>query len=302
MSTLPSSAPRPVVAGVDGSESSLEAALYAAGEASRRGLPLLLVHATPWNVAGPGTPAVPSDFGRLLADSAEVLLADVEAQVREHADDVPLLRTAVLDDYPVSALCKASGEAVLLVLGRRGNTPTMTGIMAGSTASGVVQHAQCPIIVLPEERPVRTAERHAVVVAVEGAPEDEQVIEFAVAEAADRRTDLVAVHAWRDIALDVSAGRIPPLVDWAGMEVEEQGLLAETVSGWRDKEPDVDIREVVVRDRPAAALREAAATAELLVVGHRHRPVLARLGSTVHGLLHRAPCPLAVVPLMRAAA
>ena len=140
MST-PSSGPRPVVAGADGSDSSVAAALYAAEEAHRRSLPLLLVHATPWNLSGTGTPPPPA---------------------------------------------------------------------------------------------------------------------------------------------------------------EAQRLLAESVAGWRDKEPDVAIREVVVRDRPAVALREAAMSAELLVVGHRHRHVLARLGSTVHGLLHRTPCPLAVVPLLRA--
>jgi nucleotide-binding universal stress UspA family protein len=299
MSSLPSSAPRPVVAGVDGSESSFAAALYAAGEAHRRGLPLLLVHATPLSLAGPEEPATVAGFGRLLADGAEILLHDVESQLRERADAVPLVRTAVLDDDPVAALCAVSGQATLLVLGRRG-AGTLTGALAGSTASGVVQHAQCPVLVLPGDGRVRTSGGGPVVAAVEGSAEDELVLAFAVAEAADRRTDLVAVHAWRDVTLELSAGRIPPLVDWAGVEAEEQRLLAEAVAGWRDKEPDVVIREVVVRDRPAAALREAALAADLLVVGHRHRPVLARLSSTVHGLLHRAPCPLAVVPLTKA--
>ena len=298
MSSLPLSAPRPVVAGVDGSESSVEAGLYAAGEALRRGLPLLLVHATPWSGTEPGTP---ESFGRLLEDGAEVLLADVEAQVRERADAVPLVRTTVLDDHPVPGLCAVSRDASLLVLGRRG-AGTLTGLLAGSTASGVVHHAQCPVVVLPEERHVRTDERRSVVVAVEGTPEDEQVLAFAVAEAADRHTDLVAVHAWRDITLEASAGGFAPFVDWAGVEAEEERLLAEAVAGWRDKEPDVAIREVVVRERPAEALRQAALSAELLVVGHRHGSVLARLGSTVHGLLHAAPCPLAVVPLRKASA
>jgi nucleotide-binding universal stress UspA family protein len=35
-------------------------------------------------------------------------------------------------------------------------------------------------------------------------------------------------------------------------------------------------------------------TAELLVVGHLTR---CALGSTTHGVLHRATCPVAVVPL-----
>jgi nucleotide-binding universal stress UspA family protein len=55
----------------------------------------------------------------------------------------------------------------------------------------------------------------------------------------------------------------------------------------------------VVRDRAAAALLTASTTAELLVVGHRQRGRLARLGSTTHGVLHRASCPVAVVPIRR---
>jgi nucleotide-binding universal stress UspA family protein len=301
MSTASPSGPRPVVAGVDGSDASVVAAVYAAEEARRRGLPLLLVHATPWNLSGTLTPVPAADFGRLLEDSAADLLRTVEAEVLERAGTLPSVGTRVVDDYPVPGLCHVSADAALLVLGRRG-VRGVTGMLAGSTASGVVQHAQCPVVVLPEDADLRTGEPGPIVVGVEGAPEDEQVLAFAVAEAAERGTHLVAVHAWREIALEVSAGRVPPLVDWSGVAQEEEALLAETVAGWRDKEPDVDIREVVVRDRAAAALREAATDAQLLVVGHRHRPVLARLGSTVHGLLHRAPCPLAVVPLLRAEA
>lgn len=57
------------------------------------------------------------------------------------------------------------------------------------------------------------------------------------------------------------------------------------------------IEESVVRGRPAAALLAASASADLLVVGHRHRGRLARLGSTTHAVLHRTTCPLAVVPV-----
>jgi nucleotide-binding universal stress UspA family protein len=56
----------------------------------------------------------------------------------------------------------------------------------------------------------------------------------------------------------------------------------------------VEVREVVVRDKPARALVAAGLTAELLVIGHRPRH---RLGSTTHGVLHRTSCPVAVVPI-----
>jgi nucleotide-binding universal stress UspA family protein len=61
----------------------------------------------------------------------------------------------------------------------------------------------------------------------------------------------------------------------------------------------VAVREVVVREKTARALLEAALTAELLVVGHHPRRIL---GSTTHGVLHRATCPVAVVPRAKSSA
>ena len=286
---------RPVVAGVDGSESAVAAAVYAAQEAQRRGLPLLLVHATPWSagraaVAGPATL-----FGRLREDGAQELLRDAESAVRERTGATQV-STAVVDDHPVPALAGISAEASLVVLGRRG-IAGVPGFLAGSTASGLVHHVRCPLIVLPEDLAASDSERRPVVAAVEGRPDDEDVLAFAVAEAALRGTDVVAVHAWRDVVLETEVGGLGPFVDWAGVEEEERRLLAEAVAGWRDKEPDVPMREEVVRARPVQALLDASDTAALLVVGHRHRGTFARLGSTVHGLLHRAACPLVVVPL-----
>jgi nucleotide-binding universal stress UspA family protein len=291
--TMTTTRSRPVVAGVDGSENSVRAALYAAEEARLRHAPLLLAFASPWGVDGD------ADIGRLLREGAESVLERAAAVVREsrRRSDV---RTTVIDGYPVEALRDLSAEASLVVLGSRG-VGGVPGLLVGSTASGVVHHVQCPVIVLPE------ADRDApgrgpVVVGVEGRPDDEEVLGFAVAEAAARGADLVAVHAWRDVTLEASAGRFGPYVDRNGVEAEEHRLLAEAVSGWRDKEPDVTIAERVLRDRPATALLDAAATAGLLVVGHRHRPALMRLGSTTNGVLHRAHCPLAVVPLGKAGA
>jgi nucleotide-binding universal stress UspA family protein len=56
---------------------------------------------------------------------------------------------------------------------------------------------------------------------------------------------------------------------------------------------------VVVREKTARALVAASLTAELLVVGHHRRRAL---GSAAYGALHRAGCPVAVVPVAGAAA
>lgn len=115
---------------------------------------------------------------------------------------------------------------------------------------------------------------------------------FAFAEAAIRGTDLVAIHAPQNIALETALGTNPG-VDQVEGRVDEERTLAEALSGWSVKEPDVRVRGVVVHDGAARALTAASKIAQVLVVGRRARR---GPGSTTHGALHRATCPVAVVP------
>jgi nucleotide-binding universal stress UspA family protein len=181
------------------------------------------------------------------------------------------------------------------VLGARG-TGGVGGLVLGSTANSVVAGASCPVIVVPDDTSVTVSERRSVVVGVKGRSDDE-VLAFAFDEAAVRDTDLIAVHTWQDTEVDPAYLTISPLIDWARVRDEEARVLAEALAGWRDKRPDVVVREVVLRDKPARGLLAAALTAELLVLGHRRRNRLAALTSTTHGVVHRAACPVAVVPV-----
>lgn len=195
----------------------------------------------------------------------------------------------------VAALC-AESAAETIVLGARG-VGGISGLLIGSTATGVATAARCPVVVLPDDSTVVVSERRSIVVGVECRGRDQEVLEFAFAEAAARGTDLLAVHAWQDVALGPGIRTVGPLVDWATVAADEQRLLAEAIAGWREKQPDVDVREVVVRGRAAPSLVSAAMTAELLVVGRPPHGPIGRLGSATHGVVHRAGCPVAVVPV-----
>ena len=286
---------RPVVVGVDASQASARATRFAAEEAARRSVPLRIVHAL---TLFDGMTSPPADL-----DVLGLLNADAESVVRAMADSVTGLLPAdrvhpsVVEGDPVAVLVTASSAASLVVVGGRG-AGGLEGLLLGSTANGLVASAQCPVAVLPDDSAARVRGRQSVVVGVEGRGDDE-VLAFAFGEAAARGTDLVAVHAWQDVVLETAFRSVSPLADWAGVMADEERVLAEALAGWRDKEPDVVVREIAVRDRAARALVAAGLSAQLLVVGH-HRG--RRLASTTHGVLHRATCPVAVVPLGTGAA
>lgn len=79
---------------------------------------------------------------------------------------------------------------------------------------------------------------------------------------------------------------------------ERRRLLSETTAGWSEKYPDVALTHEVVRGHPVEELARASEHALAVVVGRRGRGGYTgmRLGSVVHGLLHRALCPVITVP------
>lgn len=285
----------PVVVGVDASAAALRAVRFAAEEARLRDAPLHVVHATAWPFADLTTAPADLDVAGLVRDAADELLRSaVASAAADHGGEVT---ATVADGDPVAVLRDASAGAALVVVGSRG-AGGVAGLVLGSTAAGLVASAQCPVVVLPDDTAAVVHGRRSVVVGVEGRGDEEEVLAFAFAEAAARGTDLLAVHAWRDVTSEVPHRPVSPLVDWAGVLSDEDRALSEALAGWRDKEPDVVVREAVVRDRTARALVSAGLTAELLVVGHRARRWL---NPTTHGVLHRATCPVAVVPVAAAA-
>ena len=284
--------PRPVVVGVDASEESLSAVRFAAEEARLRRAPLRIVHALPARFRRGTVPPGALDVPGLLRSGAEGVVQWAAESVADRLGPNDLT-TSVDDGHPVSVLRDEAEHAQLVVVGKRG-VGGVAGLLLGSTAAGLAGECSSPVVVISDDTTMQVRDRQGVVVGVEGQPGDADVLAFAFAEAAARGTDLVAVHAWQDAALETAFRSLGPLVDWASVQADEERVLGEELAGWSDKEPDLTVREVVIREKPARALVAAAMTAQLLVVGHhRHRA----LGSTTHAVLHRATCPVAVVPL-----
>lgn len=141
----------PVVVGVDGSPNSEQALATAFEEASLRNAPLVALHA--WSDVTYddfyGASRLPSPW-EAIRDEEERLLAQRLAGWQEKYPTVEI-RRELLRDRPRHALLEHSAQAQLLVVGSRGRGG-FTGMLLGSTSQAMIQHAQCPVLVVRPEK------------------------------------------------------------------------------------------------------------------------------------------------------
>jgi nucleotide-binding universal stress UspA family protein len=284
---------RPVVVGIDGSDSALAAVRWSAIEAGRRSAPQRLVAAFPWTRdLVVGNPALGEEHRGELQARAEAQMADaLDAARRAVPGGLPVAGSVVVG-YPIGTLGEEARGAQLLVLGSRG-LGGLTGLVIGSVAVALAAHAACPVVVVRGEDHDPLG-RRPVVVGVDDSPVSDAALEFGFEAAATRGAPLVAVHAWLEHFYDA---QIALLVDPATVEEQVRSVLAHRLAGWAQKYPDVQVTEVVVRDAPARALVARSSDAQLVVVGSRGRGNLAGLvlGSVSHAVLQHSHCPVAVV-------
>jgi len=285
---------RPVVVGVDGSGSGYRAVEWAAAEAVRRGAELRLVRAFSWT-----TSKRPVRDGGRVAQYRDELLKIARGQVaraaRIAADVRPEVEatTQVAIGAPIEVLGSEARRAQLLVLGDRG-LGGLTGLLLGSVAVGLAAHGACPVVIVRGERGGAGNEDRPVVVGIDDSSLSEAAMAFAFDAAATRGVGLVVVHAWSPTAIDDA---LAPVMDWDAATAEEDALLAERLTGWEQKHPEVAVRRTVVRDGAVRALVAASREAQLVVVGSRGRGNATGLllGSVSHGVLHASHCPVAIV-------
>lgn len=240
-----------------------------------------------------GHPGLGERYRDILLDRARGHVATAAAIANEQVRGLDVEQEMVVG-FPIGVLGAGARHAQLMVLGSSG-AGRVVGALAGSVAVALVAHAPCPTVVVrgPERRPDETAAL-PVVVGVDGSPVSEAAVAFAYDIASARKAPPVAVHTWRDLVADPA---IAPLLDREAIETDERELLAERLAGWAEKYPDVSVRRVVTRDRPAHRLLEESANAQLVVVGSRGHGEFAGLvlGSVSNALVHKAACPVAVI-------
>ena len=279
-----------IVVGLDSSPTGVAALEWAVQEASRRNLPLHLLHAyfhELWLAAPPERPEA-------LARTDEVVEAAV-ARVRSLDSELRLTWDVPLGSA-AGELVAASEHADTVVVGARGRG-AVAGVLLGTVSLTVAMHAHCPVVVVHGGATEDGPQAGRVVVGIDGSEASAAAIGHAFAQASSRSTGLTAVHCWW---LQISEGEIAGTAEAQGpADVAESGrlLLAESLAGWREKYPDVDVRELVLQEFPVESLIAQSAGAALMVVGSRGKGGFTglMLGSVSQGVLRGAHCPVAVV-------
>ncbi|AOW93323.1 universal stress protein [Rhodococcus sp. WMMA185] len=281
-----------VVVGVDGSDSSKSAVRMAARMAGVRGLKLKIIHALDFAPYGFGSPYVDSagSYEWVEATGKEIL-----AEAHELAFDVdPLID--IDTEFSVGSgsewLVDLSADARAVVVGASGSGAASTALL-GNTAINVTTHARCPVLVVRGE----AHQDGPIVVGVDGSPTSERAISVAFEEASLRNAPLVAVHAWSDLGSTVFEDPRAVAMVPEGLEEGEHVLLAESLAGWQERYPDVQVTRKVYIDSPRERLLEWSKSAQLVVVGSRGRGGFKGLllGSTSNSLVGAAHCPVMVV-------
>ncbi|MFF7886587.1 universal stress protein [Streptomyces sp. NPDC020794] len=193
-----------------------------------------------------------------------------------------------------ATLLSLGSRAACTVLGLR-DEDGVPGPGVGSVAHEVAARSDLPVVLVPGAPHPASGERRTewVTLGVDARDPVSAVVDFAFGAARRRGARLHAVHAWR---LPSRAERWMPYAlpeeDRGAWEDQEVQLLSDALRPWREKYPQVDVYEDVRMQSPSAALLQASASAELLVVGRAGRT----LAPTVRDVLEQTACPVAVIP------
>lgn len=280
-----------ILVAVDGSTESEAAIAWAADEAAMRKQPVTLMHVIEPVVVTWPVRYLEAGYRRWQEDHAELVIELAQKVVQAAVGDSKVrIQCEVRYGTVPTELIAASKKATMTVSGSRGLGAIGAGLL-GSVSRGLLHYARGPVAVV---RPSKDAADRTlpVLLGVDGSPASEAATAFAFDEASRRGVDLVALHAWSDVST------VPPWgPEWRAYEQEGGEILAERLSGWQERYPDVHVRRRLVGDRPAQSIIDESARAQLVVLGSRGRGGFARLllGSVSTAVAESSHVPVVVL-------
>jgi nucleotide-binding universal stress UspA family protein len=303
--TAPTDPRGAVLVGVDGSADSLQAVTWAAHEAVRSGVPLRILHASPWSMLAekPGRSDRAWDENS-LGRRARRILESATKHARDVEPGIQLDAELVCGDGP-AVMATACAGAATVVVGRRGLGTEGTRLV-GSAAAILAEQVRAAVVVCGYDA------RHSqlggqegpVVVGVDNtarsdcSADQRNVLDTAFALAEKLGVRLTVLHAWRDVdwgPADTLAGY---LTDWPTAAKDAQVALIDLLGDWYERFPGVATTLDIVDSRPAYTLIEASAGASVVVLGGCGRASLrgSRFGPVARRVTAGAGCPVLVVP------
>lgn len=270
-----------ITVAVDGSQRS-RAALDWAVERAGRGAHKLMLITVIDEALGVEEPYVQEQLERRADDF-------LRAEHARIAQDFPAITVATELAYGgvARALRHTSEQSDLLVVGTHKNGVLRQAIL-GSLGIRLARMAACSVAVIPEAFPAAGA----VVVGLDGTSQSQAAAEFAAAEAAATRDELVMVCVGYP-ANPLYADLIPP-----ALPAEERAeIMAQTSEHVLQLFPHLSITTRSEEGSPQKVLLHASQDARLLVVGHHKRSAATQLfeGSVAHGVLVGMSVPVVVV-------
>jgi nucleotide-binding universal stress UspA family protein len=247
----------------------------AADEARLRGLELLIVHAI---------------SGAASLQRAEAIVQGAAEGARARAPDLHV-STLIDTGASLAVLAAASRHAHLVVVGRRSGA--LARVRSTAAIGSIIGHSPCPVIVA---QGVRSSPAN-VLVGVGTSRATPAALAFAFEESDLRNTGLTAIHAWRSPVLAThGAARGLAVMGEAGSNLEAARILSESLAGWSEQFPDIQVRRALPEGSTIDALVAASVNAQMLVIGSRRMTAL-RSSAIVHEVIRRAACPVAVVQI-----
>jgi nucleotide-binding universal stress UspA family protein len=157
-----------IVVGVDASQGSLSALLWAFGEARARKIPVHAVLAWQyhpgWADPGlgsmfplgyrPGAGVPPDEFTDAAASVKNLLGAAISKATESDPDsatDPVRITQETVEGHAAQVLLESVSECDMLVIGSHGHGGFI-GAMLGSVSHHVVSHSRCPVVVVPAQQ------------------------------------------------------------------------------------------------------------------------------------------------------
>lgn len=304
--------PRGIVVGVDGSDQSICALVWAAQEAQRRrtSLHLVTAYTVPIFAASGLDGGYATVDDAVIREGAETVLNQALAKVSDY--DVEI-HTSVETGDAAGALLELSEDAELIVVGSRGRGGFF-GRLLGSVSSALPAHSKCPTVTIPLSCAPLLPEAGVEPSTDHGEPTQKQDIEPVVLVGVDgseqaRAGVLIAAEQAQRWGLPLrmvcavapftgSLAWVPAPLDRDALYEDIQVQLDAGKDWLQSHFPGLQISYQVLDGAPVEVLINSSGKGRLLVVGSRGRGGFAGmlLGSTSQGVLHHAKGPLMVVP------